>query len=122
MIAINLKFAGLAFAAALATSAATLVATGAPAHAAQPVVVEAPVRSATVSHADLNLAEASGVRRLNARVRSAAERLCSEPGTKSVKVFAEGKACLKLAIETAQPQVRQAIARQARQQFAGASR
>jgi UrcA family protein len=120
MITINLKFAGLAFAAALATSAATLVATGAPAAAATPIVVEATqVPTARVAHEDLNLRTAAGVRRLQARVRRAAEQLCIEPNSKSLQVVADGKACVRVAIEQASPQVDQAIGIQAAQIGAG---
>jgi UrcA family protein len=120
MIMINLKFAGLAFAAALATSAATLVATGAPAAAATPIVVEATqVPTARIAHDDLNLRTATGVRRLQARVRRAAEQLCVEPHNKSLQVVADGKACVRVAIEQASPQVDQAIGIQAAQIGAG---
>jgi UrcA family protein len=120
MITINLKFAGLAFAVALATSAATLVATGAPAAAATPIVVEATqVPTARVGHEDLNLRTAAGVRRLQARVRRAAEQLCLEPNSKSLQVVADGKACVRVAIEQASPQVDQAIGIQAAQIGAG---
>lgn len=108
MTFLDLKIAGLALAAALATSAATLAATGAV--AATPIVVEgAPAPSARVHTADLNLLSAAGVRRLNARVRGAAERLCVEPGTKSLQAVAEGKACLRVAVDRAQPQIQRVI-------------
>jgi UrcA family protein len=121
MFYINLKFAGLAFAAALATSAATLVATGAPAVAATPIVVEATqVPTARVAHDDLNLRSAAGVRKLQARVRRAAQQLCVEPNSKSLQVVAEGKACIRVAVEQAAPQIEQAIGIQAAQIGAGA--
>jgi UrcA family protein len=104
------KLSGLAFAALLAGSAAG---TGTPVHAAP-----APAASAVVEYADLNLASDAGVRRLQARIRSAAERLCTEPGTASVAQFAVGKACIAATVEAAQPQVRLAIARNGEQQFA----
>jgi UrcA family protein len=120
MIMINVKFAGLAFAAALATSAATLIATGAPAAAATPIVVEAtPVPTARVAHDDLNLRTAAGVRRLQARVRRAAEQLCVEPHNKSLQVVAHGRACVRIAIDQAAPQVDKAIGIQAAQIGAG---
>ncbi len=120
MITINVKFAGLAFAAALATSAAALVATGAPAAAATPIVVEATqVPTARVAHDDLNLRTAAGVRRLQARVRRAAEQLCVEPNSKSLQVVADGKACVRVAIDQAAPQVDKAIGIQAAQIGAG---
>ena len=107
---INLKFAALALAAALATSAATLVATGAAA-AATPIVVEGtPAPSARIGHSDLNLLSASGVRKLNARVRNAAERLCVEQYTRSLREIAEGKACLRVSLQRVQPQIERAVA------------
>ena len=114
MYAINVKFAGLAFAAALATGAATLLATGAPVQAAAPIAVEAAqTPAARVAHADLNLNAAAGVNRLEARVRRAARRLCVEPGARSLKALADRRACVNGAIEQAGPQVKLAIARQA---------
>jgi UrcA family protein len=121
MLTLNLKFAGLALAAALATSAATLVATGAPAVAATPIVVEgtqAPV--ARVAYDDVNLRSAAGVRKLQARVRRAAEQLCLEPNAKSLQVIADGKACVRVATEQAAPQIERAIGIQAAQIGAGA--
>jgi UrcA family protein len=121
MTTINLKFAGLALAAALATSAATLVATGAPAAAATPIVIEASqAPTARVAHDDLNLRTAVGVRRLQARVRRAAEQLCLEPNVKSLQVLADGRACVRVAVEQATPQVEKAIGIQAAQIGAGA--
>ena len=121
MITINLKFAGLALAAALATSAATLLATGAPAVAATPILVEATQDpTARVVHNDLNLRTAAGVRRLQARVRRAAEQLCLDPHAKSLQVIADGKACVRVAIEQVAPQVEKAIGAEAAQIGAGA--
>ena len=104
------KLSGLAFAALLAGSAAGI---DSPAHAE-------PARAATaaVEYADLNLASDAGVRRLQARIRSAAEQLCTEPVKTSVDQFAAGKACIAATVEAAQPQVRLAIARSGEQQFA----
>lgn len=120
MFDINVKLAGLAFAAALATSAATLVATGA-AVAATPIVVEATqVPTARIAHDDLNLRSAAGVRKLQARVRRAARQLCLEPNAKSLQVIADGKACVRVAVEQAAPQIEQAIGIQAAQIGAGA--
>lgn len=60
----SLRLSGLAFAALLAGSAASL---GTPVRAAGPADPTRPP-SATVRHADLNLASAAGVRRLQARI------------------------------------------------------
>ncbi len=123
MIAINLKFAGLALAAALATSAATLVATGAPAVASTPIVVEgSPAPSARISHADLNLVSTAGVRRLNARIRNAAERLCVDEYSRSLRDIADGRACLRVTLERARPQVERAIALHAAAQTGAGSK
>jgi UrcA family protein len=75
MTAIDIKFVGLALAAALATSVATLSAFPASAQAATIVVKGAVPQTARVSHADLNLASTAGKHRLEARVRNAAEQL-----------------------------------------------
>lgn len=113
----SLKLTGLAFAALLAGSAAGL---GGPAQAAGPAE---PARAAAVAvdHADLNLGSNAGVRRLQARIRNAAERLCIEPGTISVQQQAASKACIAETMAAAQPQVRLAIARRSDQQFAAAT-
>ena len=115
----SLKVSGLAFAALLAAGAANLA--GAPAQAQQPIVVEGATPAAVVGHADLNLAADAGVQRLQARIRAAAERLCVEPGTASVQVQVEARNCITATVAAAQPQVRQAIARQAGQRFAAAT-
>jgi UrcA family protein len=113
MNALNIKIAGLAFAAALATTSATLLATGAPAAAATPIVVEAALaHSARVAHADLNLRSPAGVQRLDARVRNAAEKLCTDPNVRSLEVFIAGKNCVRVSVERAQPQIARAIDRQ----------
>ena len=113
MNASKIKIAALAFTAAFATTGVTLVATGAPAAAQTPIVVEAvPTPSVRVSHADLNLLSAAGLHRLNARVRNAAEKLCLEPNTRQIETIVAGKSCVRIALDRAAPQIAQAIDRQ----------
>jgi len=102
------RFAALALAAAFAVSGATLAATGAPAQAADLSAARAP--TAHVRYADLNLRSAEGLRRLQARVRTAAERLC--PGSRATALGErrEGLVCRDAAIAGAAPQVRRAVA------------
>jgi len=108
MIRLYPRFAALALAAAFAVSGATLAATGAPARAAD--LAAAPAPTAHVRYADLNLRSRDGLRRLEARVRTAAERLC--PGSRATALAErrEGLVCRDAAIADAAPQVRRAIA------------
>jgi len=102
------RLAALALAAAFAVSGAALAATGAPAQAAD--LAAAPPPTAHVRYADLNLRSEEGLRRLQARVRTAAERLC--PGSRATALGErrEGLVCRDAAIAGAAPQVRRAIA------------
>src|SRR4051812_23044548 len=69
MFGVNLKFAGLAIAAALTVAGGSVAAVTSPAHAAE---VRAPAAVvATVRYDDLNLRTGAGVDRLNARIRAA---------------------------------------------------
>lgn len=115
MNALHGKLAGLAFAAALATSGLTLVALGAPAYAAAPAAYP----TVTVAHADLNLGSEAGVRKLEARVRHAAQQLCLTPGVKTPKLYSAERNCVKQTIANAAPQVREAVARQGATRSAG---
>ena len=101
------RFAALALAAAFAVSGGTLAATGAPAFAADLVVTGQP--SARVAYADLDLSRAAGRERLEARIRSAAERLCSEPGTQTLQDRLASDACRAEVIASAEPQLRRAL-------------
>ncbi len=112
------KFAGLAFAAALLTTAATLAATGAPVHAAEPGAAPAKVRSVAVHHGDLDLSTSAGLRQLENRVRKAAERLCVNGGTAPLQAAVIARQCIAEAVAGAAPQVRLATARQRQAQFA----
>ena len=122
MTTIDIRNAGLALAAALATSAATLAAFPLSAHAAPAVAVTAEVPAVRVSHTDLNLASPAGLKKLDARIRSAAERLCIVPGGKSLEEAQEAKACVDETVAGTQPQVRRAILLQTAPQLATASR
>lgn len=111
------KFAGLAFAAALATSAATMLSLGTPAAAAEIGMPLAP-RVEGVRYADLNLASADGLARLEDRVRNTAERLCGASETHHLAATFAVRKCVKQAIAAAAPQIRQAAVSQRQEQFA----
>lgn len=66
--------------------------------AAQPVevIADAP-RIERVAFADLDLTSDAGVRRLEARIHSAANRLCIEDGVQPLSVKLDGKACFNAA-------------------------
>lgn len=103
---LKLKFAMLALAAAAAVTGATLAAT--PALAA-PAAEAAP--TARIPFADLNLANAAGVARLNDRVRRTAEALCLSDGEEVLQRRLEAMACRDRTIAAAAPQVRRAVER-----------
>jgi UrcA family protein len=109
------KFAGLAFAAALATTGITLLSVGTPAGAADLRAQSAPSRSQGVRYTDLNLASAEGRGRLEDRVRNVAERLCENGGSPAPAAAIASAKCVKRAIAAAAPQIEQAIASQRRQ-------
>ena len=105
---LNLKFATLGALAAIAVTGGTLAATAAPLHAAELVVTAKPAQ-ARVPYADLNLRSEAGVARLDARIRAAADRLCTGVGIeKLADRFAEAR-CRTATIAAAAPQVKQAI-------------
>lgn len=108
-----------------ALAAAAIVAAGlnvaAPASAqGAPRAASAPLGSAAVTHADLNLGSAAGVARLEARVRRAAEGLCGDPGVRPLHFAAKSRDCIDQAVADAQPQLRTAIERAAQGSGAGA--
>jgi UrcA family protein len=80
---------------------------------AQAPLTVAAAPSARVSYAELNLASAAGRATLDARVRSAARRLCLPHGTSDLVREAAGRACLVEAIASARPQVARALAESA---------
>jgi UrcA family protein len=102
------RFAALAFAASLAVTGGTLAATGAPAFAAELVVTGNPAPSTRVALGDLNLRSGAGLKRLEARVRTAAERLCIGTGTETLRARLDGLACRDAAISAAAPQIARA--------------
>ena len=77
-----------------------------------PVVVEGNLDRPyiIVSYADLNLAEEAGVNRLNRRVRTAATRLCIEPGLQTVRQEMDDQSCRLKAIADAKEQITLAVA------------
>ncbi|HEX2763338.1 MAG TPA: UrcA family protein [Allosphingosinicella sp.] len=104
------RFAALALAAAFAVSGGTLAAFAAPAAAADIVVTGSPAPTAKVAYDDLDLGSAAGLNRLNARIRAAADRLCSDPGVKGLEAQLQAAACRDATIAAAAPQVARAIA------------
>src|SRR5438309_8877728 len=104
MYGLNLKFAGLAIAAALTVTGGGVAAVTTPAHAeglTAPAVV-----AATVRYDDLNLRSAAGIERLNARIRAAADRLCIAPGVKGLDASLAGLECRDALIEAAGSRVK----------------
>lgn len=74
--------------------------------AERPIVVEGSAYpTEVVSYADLNLASEAGMRALNSRVRSAASRLCRNPGVLGVAETAAASKCMTLAIRGADRQI-----------------
>jgi UrcA family protein len=109
MIRLYPRFAALALVASFAVTGATLASTGAPAYAADVVVSGAPV--AHIAYDDLDLRNPAGVRRLERRVRAAAEHLCVVRGEGALRARLDALACRDSAIAVAAPQVRRAVAR-----------
>jgi UrcA family protein len=73
--------------------------------AAQPIVVEADVPTATISYADLNVASSAGRASLDRRIRQAAETLCVDRNVRDVHRTSMGYTCVGHAIASAQPQI-----------------
>ena len=96
------RFAALAVAASLAVVTGTLAATATPAFAAGNGTRTAAAR---VAYDDLNLQSAGGLRRLDARIRAAAERLCVPNGATTLRERLAAQACLDDAIAAATPQI-----------------
>lgn len=67
------------------------------------------VLSERVSYADLDLASADGVRRLNFRVSGAVRRVCDPLDER--RTFSEYGSCRSFARDGAEPQIAQAVAR-----------
>ena len=96
------RFAALAVAASLAVMTGTLAATATPAYAAGTGGTTAAVR---VSYGDLNLETAAGLRRFDARIRAAADRLCVPNGLTTLRERLAAEACRDDATAAAVPQV-----------------
>lgn len=101
------KLTSIALAVTL-TASVTLAAATNPAQAAP---LDA-ARTSVIAYDDLNLASPSGVGRLEARLRNAAERLCVYKGLKTPDMASNERACVTKALADAEPQVQLAIARQ----------
>jgi UrcA family protein len=95
--ALRLAAATAGAAICLAAAAAPAAAAAAAAAAASPIVDEAP-RVETVRHGDLNLASPAGQKRLEARLRAAARRVCDQAGASSAE-RAEEMQCVRKALE-----------------------
>lgn len=90
--------------AALAAAAATAATMSFPAYAAEAT------KTAEVHYDDLNLASADGAKALTVRVERAAKRVCDVNGDRSLSAASQSKACAKVAIARAMPQVELALA------------
>jgi UrcA family protein len=73
-----------------------------------------------VSYADLNLADAAGMGRLNRRVLTAATRLCIKTGLQPVSEEMSDQACKRSAIDGANEQIKLAAANFGKNQLAAA--
>lgn len=91
--------------AALAAAVATTGTVAFPAYAAETAKVSA------VSYADLNLASAEGAASLKKRVARAAREVCAFHGDRSLDGAMQAKACAKVTVAKAMPQVELALAK-----------
>jgi UrcA family protein len=119
MVSMKSVAAALVFAASVADLAApALVAPALALGAASAVRAEPVVRQQVVRYQDLNLANASGKAALQARVRDAAQAVCSpEPDPRNFDETADYKACVARAVRdaiTALPETRQHASQPAR--------
>jgi len=89
---------------ALAAAAATAGTVAFPAYAQEQA------RTVAVSYDDLNLASAQGAASLKKRVARAARNVCNFPGDRSLDGAMEAKACTKVSLARAMPQVELALA------------
>ncbi len=64
-----------------------------------------------VRFSDLNLASAEGATALKARIERAAKKVCTDGGDTTLEGLAKAKACQKVAVAKAMPQVELALAR-----------
>lgn len=91
------------FLAALA-AAATAATMSFPAYAAEVG------KTAEVRYDDLNLVSAAGAKALTVRVERAAKRVCAVNGDRSLDMAVKARACTRIAIAKAMPQVELALA------------
>lgn len=90
------------FLAALAATAATV---------SFPAFAQEVTRTATeVRYSDLNLASPDGAQALKARVSRAAKRVCQVDSDRTLESAAQARACTKVALAKAMPQVELALA------------
>jgi UrcA family protein len=115
---LDLKFAALATAMALAATGATVAAVT-PAFGAEMVVNGNAAPTARVAYADLDLHSKAGLARLDGRIRAAADRLCTGIGIEALAARLDALTCRDDAIAAAAPQVERAIARSGIVQTAG---
>ena len=79
---------------------------------AKPVIIDAqPVPFERVSFADLNLNAAGGQQRLEARIRAAANRVCSVTNDRNLEVALPQKQCANAAVADGMSQMRTVVAR-----------
>ena len=88
--------------------------------AGNPIIVERNQPTITVSYAGLDLGSSAGIQSLEASVRAAAKRLCSEPGVQPLSTYLAQRSCVKNAVADAAAQIRLAITNFAERQYASA--
>ena len=66
--------------------------------------------TAEIRYDDLNLASASGAKALTVRVDRAAKRVCDVNGDRSLNAAMKARACARIAVAQAMPQVELALA------------
>jgi UrcA family protein len=76
---------------------------------AQPIVVEGPAPSVSVSYADLDLSSGNGRQTLEGRVARAAATLCSEAGRKDLERATWEHRCLSTALSKARADMSRAV-------------
>jgi UrcA family protein len=100
------------FLAALAATAANI---------SFPAFAQEQAKTSEVRYADLDLASPQGAQALKVRVIRAAKRVCQADGDRTLESAAQAKACTRIALAKAMPQVELALAN-AGTQVAGTSR
>ncbi|MEA1014075.1 UrcA family protein [Sphingosinicella sp. LY1275] len=113
------KIGAAALAAAIATLGVPAMLQAAERTAVVEGIVDRP--TAVVSYRDLNLANADGVDRLQARVRRAASQICIKPGIKHLTLIVAENNCRDDAVAGAQEQIEMAVANFGNTQLAALS-